>query len=295
MATAKPGMKAAEAAAKQPPAAQTAGAALNASASATNAMNLQAIQVRGTGARGSSIESPLPVVPSGLNADVPGPISGTLGEDLEQVQQYLNVLYPFTTPDPQDAYWQRRSEVVDGHGFVPGTGKAIVPPEYFDYVQRKSNQLMADEFKKFIFQQIDLTTPAAREWWETRFPEYTREFREGWNKRIGHMARMGNMIINGVQSTDDLFYLFITSKGLNPVAYQYSGPPKANQVAAMFNAYQQMIAPGISGMVPRYGQIDAAGGIPFGGENMYTGQTQGYGRGPQTRGVSGPQQPGPIY
>jgi hypothetical protein len=288
-------MKAAEAAAKQPGAAPAQGAALNASASATNAMNLQAIQVRGEG----TSPSPLPAIPSGVNQVGAAAITDPLTADLVQVQKYLNVLYPFTTPDPQDAYWQRRSEVVDGHGFVPGTGKAIVPPEYFDYVQRKSNQLMADEFKKFIFQQIDLTTPAAREWWETRFPEYTREFREGWNKRIGHMARMGNMIINGVQSTDDLFYLFITSKGLNPVAYQYSGPPKANQVAAMFKAYQQMINPVAANANPtRLGQT-LPGDFPFGSSetrpSMLTGQTVGYGRGPQTRGVSGPQQPGPIY
>jgi len=98
---------------------------------------------------------------------------------------------------------------------------------------------MTDQFKNFIFQQINLTTPAARAWWEKRFPDYTQEYREGWAKRLKHMEKMGNMIINGVQSTGDLFYLFLTAKGLNPVAYTYNGPPNASQVEQLFNMYQQ--------------------------------------------------------
>lgn len=225
------GMPAAQAAAKEPfAAAQSAGNSERTEASNVNAAALSARVVR---------ESPLPAVPSGIRPEGQAYADGQLGDEFDSIRKYLNVLYPFTTPDPEDGYWQRRSQVVDATGNVPGVGKAIVPPEYFDYTQRKLNQLVSDEFKNFIFQQIDLTTPASREWWETRFPEYTKEFRQGWKKRLSHAAKMGDMIINGVQSTEDLFYLFITAKGLNPVAYQYQGPPNASQVEQLFNMYQQ--------------------------------------------------------
>lgn len=270
------GMSAATKAAAEPVAkAQAEGSRMVNAATTTLGTNQKATQFA---------ESPLPVIPSGIAHPSPILESGTLPENFREIQKYLNILYPFTTPDPEDAYWQRRSQVVNASGDVEGVGKAIVPPEYFDYAQRKLNQTVSDQFKNFVFQQIDLSTPAAREYWESHFPEYTREFREGWKKRLGHMAKMGDMIINGVQSTEDLFYLFITEKGLNPVAFQYTGPPNQSQVAAMFNMYQQTFFPegaGVSYITgARSGPPPVAGAQPGFGinaplQNQFTGQILG--------------------
>jgi len=274
-------LTAATAAAKEPVApAQAKGSALVSSARGTDVKNMMAIQIPGA--------SPLPPVPSGIQPTGPAYDAGALRENFTDVHNLLKVLYPFTTPDPEDAFWQRRTQVVDGTGRVPGMGMAVVPPEYFNYTQRKLNQLVSDQFKNFIFQQIDLTTPAAREFWETRFPEYTNEFRQGWKKRLGHMARMGDLMINGVQSMEDLWYLFITEKGLNPVAYQYQGPPNASQTAALFNMYQQTIFPNTATGAPRTGPPEmlyqpgfgqAGGGDDDGNilQTNQTGQVQGYG------------------
>jgi hypothetical protein len=274
---AKSGMKAATAAAKEPVrAAQARGAELVRSATGSEMMALQSVQRLNEG------ESPLPDHPSGVSNRGAPFFQGTLPADFDQIREYLNILYPFTTPDPEDAYWQRRSQVVSQDGTVPGVGKAIIPPEYFDYTQRKLNQYLSDQFKTFVFSQIDLETPAAREFWETRFPEYTKEFREGWKRRLGHMARMGDMLINGVQNTEDLWYLFVTEKGLNPVAFQYQGPPNQSQVAALFNMYQQTIFPGTATPSARVG---TPGGFGAGGvNNRFTGQILGSGTGPQILG-----------
>lgn len=292
MATAKPGLTAAKNAAKEPVgAAQAEGGRMSSRASNKAGKNEQAVQIEGP--------SPLPPVPSGVNPRGEAYDTGELPGEFNQIRQYLNILYPFTTPDPEDAYWQRRSQLVQADGVVPGMGKAIVPPEYFDYVQRKLNQTVSDEFKTFIFQQIDLSTPAAREWWETRFPEYTNEFRQGWKKRLGHMARMGDMLINGVQSTDDLWYLFITEKGLNPVAYQYQGPPNSSQIPELFNMYQQTLFPLTATESVRsgppfpgtslFGQ-QGEGQLGVTGQNYFTGQTispYGVGRLQQPPAVNG--------
>lgn len=271
MAHASRGMSAAVRAAREPVGpAQATGAALVKSATGTEIQALQA--VRQVGATDGI--SPLPVAPSGVNTyidNLPYHV-GNLPENFEEIRKYLNILYPFTTPDPQDAYWQRRTSVVNREGTVPGVGKAIVPPEYFDYCQRKLNQNLSDQFKSFVFSQIKLDTPAAREYWESRFPEYTNEFRQGWQRRLGHMAKMGEMLINGVQSTEDLWYLFVTEKGLNPVAFQYNGPPNASQVAAMANMYQQTLGYSPANVLRDIPQ----GGFGQGGLNtQFTGQILG--------------------
>lgn len=288
MAHASRGMSAAVRAAKEPVGpAQAKGAGLVKSATGTEIQALQA--VRQVGATDGI--SPLPVAPSGVNTDplnIPYQL-GNLPVDFEEIRKYLNILYPFTTPDPQDAYWQRRTSVVNREGTIPGVGKAIAPPEYFDYCQRKLNQNLSDQFKSFVFSQIKLDTPAAREYWESRFPEYTNEFRQGWQRRLGHMAKMGEMLINGVQSTDDLWYLFVTEKGLNPVAFQYNGPPNSSQVAAMANMYQQTVF-GARANVPREGRFDGFGQGDL--NSQYTGQILGtQGNQPQVYG----QQPAGRY
>lgn len=73
--------------------------------------------------------------------------------------------------DPQDAQMALRKQLVGEKGVVPGMGIATVGPEYFNYVQRKEDQLQQAQFEQFIFQNADLSSPAAATWFYEHFPE----------------------------------------------------------------------------------------------------------------------------
>lgn len=150
----------------------------------------------------------------------------------------INKMSPFTSADPQDAKFAMMTQLIDeNEGVIPGIGKAFVPVEYFDYCARKVAQSQNDAFKRFIFQQIDLTTPAKREWWESRFPEYVNEYRRAWAMETQYNAQIQWVQINGVQDINDLWFLFCRANGLDKFASAYDGVPKAIDVPANFNRY----------------------------------------------------------
>src|SRR5579862_1598728 len=106
------GMKAAQAAAKEPVAmAQAIGAKEVSKGERLDGTAMRAVEIP---------TSSLPVQVSGLRSDVPSWTATELPQNLEEIQQYLTTLYPFTTPDPEDGYWQSRSQLVDASGDVSG-------------------------------------------------------------------------------------------------------------------------------------------------------------------------------
>lgn len=174
----------------------------------------------------------VPVNPSGYipaRAGVRDAAPTQLNLDLAAINESQRFLFPFSKPDPQDPRYTIRQQLVGPDGQIPGVGQAFATEEYFDYIQRKYDQYLQDDLKSFIFQQIDLSTPQGRQWWETHFPEYTKELQTAWEMELDYNKRLGLMQVNGVQSMEDMWILFCRQKGLDKFATRYLGiPPTAN-------------------------------------------------------------------
>lgn len=231
------GIRAAENAASEPPHAILQGAGMN------HVLNKKQQKI----ARTSQFPQggqPIPARPSGYadrNND-----NQKLNEDLSvQARDDLHTLYPFSTGDPQDAKWALHEQYLKGNrDTIPNIGEVFVPEEYFQYCERKYAQQLQDEFETFLFQQIDLTKPESREWWEARFPEFTQKFKNAWEMELEYKKKLGLIQINGVQNMSDMWFLFARAKGLDNFATRYTGiVPIADRVPTTFTAFQHLKNP----------------------------------------------------
>lgn len=179
----------------------------------------------------------LPPLPSGYSDEVGA--HRNLDNALRNEAVQTRTLSPYTTADAQDAYWDLVTQYVDGHGVVPGIGQVYADPSYWAYQQRKMSVVVENQFKQFIFGQIDLSTPAKRAFWEKKFPQYLREFEEGLERELDNKKKMAMIGIRGVKSEADMWYLFQKSKGVDRPFRQSTTPQPPFAREATQNAQTQ--------------------------------------------------------
>jgi hypothetical protein len=109
---------------------------------------------------------------------------------------------------------------VAGSAVVPGVGMAIAGEEFFDYAQRKEEQEMLFDFKKFVAAQADLSSPASAQWWFEKFP-WMKELRlEQVNQQGELQKQLARIQITGPQNEEDFMHLYLVNKGLIRVTEQ---------------------------------------------------------------------------
>lgn len=133
-----------------------------------------------------------------------------------EARQGLQTFGGFTTADPYDEVMLLMRSVVNNEGIIPGVGKVYLPEDspFWEYVARKKAMSFHDDYKKFIFSQIDLSSPERRAYWEARFPEYTNSLREGLRKQRALRARMEDIGMYGVQNETDMWLLYMKEKSM---------------------------------------------------------------------------------
>lgn len=187
----------------------------------------------------------IPVYPSGYKTEEDDSV---LSHELYYNSSAMRTLTPFSSADPQDAYWALRSKYITDNGSVPNIGQAIAPEQAIDYKIRKYDQMLEDQFKSFIFQQIKLDEPAQRQYWEEHFPEYTQEIQNAWELELEYQKRLGLIQIKGVQSMEDMWFLFCREKGLDNFASKYTGvAPSATAIPDKFALPVQYPGPATAG------------------------------------------------
>lgn len=133
--------------------------------------------------------------------------------------QGLQNIADFTTMLPEDFQMFLQSQLVDPNGIVPGVGKVLVGSDhpFWDWAAKKEALKMSEEFEAFKFSQIDLTTPEARQFWESRHPELVQKLREGLRKDRLNRATLEDIALFGVQNEKDLWTLYEREKGFSRV------------------------------------------------------------------------------
>jgi hypothetical protein len=127
--------------------------------------------------------------------------------------------------DKDDIKYGIRKELVGGgtnptSAVVPGVGMAIAGEEFFDYAQRKEEQEMLFDFKKFVAAQADLSSPASAQWWFEKFP-WMKELRlEQVNQQGELQKQLARIQITGPQNEEDFMHLYLVNKGLIRVTEQ---------------------------------------------------------------------------
>jgi hypothetical protein len=130
-----------------------------------------------------------------------------------QAKQGLQTFGNFTTADPFDEEFSIRKEVIDPEtGIIPGIGKVYSGSDdpIWQYAARKQAQQFHDQYKQFIFSQVDLTRPESRVYWEKKFPEYVKSLRDGLRKNRMLRARLEDIGLYGVQNEEDMWLLYLS-------------------------------------------------------------------------------------
>ena len=139
----------------------------------------------------------------------------------------VNANFPvqLSTTDPEDQKWATMQKVIGTTGAgqsgqIPGIGQAIVPNEFWDYVQRKENADLLAQFQQFVMQQADLSTPESTSWWFSHFP-FIRDLKL---KEIDEQAelqkRFAQIQVTGPQNQEDFLLLWMRKQKLIKVADQ---------------------------------------------------------------------------
>lgn len=146
-----------------------------------------------------------------------------------QSAENARVAFPLKigSTDKDDIKYGIRKQLVGPEGTpqagtanVPGVGMAIAGEEFFDYAERKEQQEMFFDFKKFVAAQADLTTPASAQWWFEKFP-WMKELRlEQVNQQGELQKQLARIQITGPQNEEDFMHLYLVNKGLIRVSDQ---------------------------------------------------------------------------
>ncbi len=117
--------------------------------------------------------------------------------------------------DPEDDKYNLRATLVDpATGNVPGVGRAVAPEEYFAYAQRKEDENFAANFKKWLMQNADLSTPESADYWYTNFP-FIKELKYREIDREAELQkRFAKIAATGPNDIDDWMLLYMKDQGM---------------------------------------------------------------------------------
>jgi hypothetical protein len=94
-------------------------------------------------------------------------------------------------------------------GVMPNIGKVFLPEEFWAYAQAKQEQGFQEDFNRFVFSQVDVTTPQGRAWWEKKYPGYTQRVYDAYSLKMQIQAKIAEIQIKGFQSEGDLWFAYL--------------------------------------------------------------------------------------
>ena len=120
-----------------------------------------------------------------------------------------------TETNSQDNKWFLRSQLVDpGTGMVPGVGQAVVPEEYFQYAEQKEDENFYGNFKAWIMENSDLSTPESADYWFKTFP-FIKDLKFAEIEREAELQKsLAKIAAAGPESTEDWVLLYMLRQGM---------------------------------------------------------------------------------
>lgn len=115
--------------------------------------------------------------------------------------------------DPDDTKWAIRKSIVGTDGVVPNVGMAIAGPEYDDYVNRKRIEVTGTEFKAWLTNNVDLSTPEKQEYYFNLFPFLRDDRLAEVERQAALQKKMAEINIRGLHSQEDWFFAYALQQG----------------------------------------------------------------------------------
>lgn len=106
------------------------------------------------------------------------------------------------------------NQYVDENGVVPGYGQAMVGDRFFEWARKKEEEAFAYSFRDYVYKQIKLNTPEEREFWNTRFPDWTGRVMEAYEQQAEVDKRLKLISVYGVKDESDLWLLYLRDRNL---------------------------------------------------------------------------------
>lgn len=106
------------------------------------------------------------------------------------------------------------NQYVNDQGVVPGYGQAMVGDKFFEWAKKKEEEAFAYSFRDYVYKQIKLNTPEEREFWNTRFPDWTGRVMEAYEQQAEVDKRLKLISVYGVKDESDLWLLYLRDRDL---------------------------------------------------------------------------------
>lgn len=98
-------------------------------------------------------------------------------------------------------------------GVMPKLGKVWLPDEFWVWARQKQEQAFQEDFNRFVFSQVDVSTPQGRAYWEKKFPGYTQQVYDAWSIKMQTQAKIAEIQIKGFQNESDLWFAYLYQNG----------------------------------------------------------------------------------
>lgn len=163
------------------------------------------------------------------------------------------------SPHPGDWFWEQWQRTAAANnmtggggnfaesGSLPKLGKVFVPEQFWAYAQQKQEQAFQEDFNRFVFSQVDVTTPEGRAYWEKKFPGYTDQVYKAWQIKMMTQAKLAEIQIKGFQNEGDLWFAFQYQNGYFD---RYLIPPTTRLVPNALDIPQTLTTNPIAGGQP---------------------------------------------
>lgn len=182
-------------------------------------------------------------------------LNALITDPQEQIQANVGVkgLYK---PIPDDWFWSNWYRNAQGRGMqeggvIPKLGKVIVPEQFWNWAQAKQEQSFEEQFNRFIFNQVDVTRPENRAYWEKKFPGYMQKVYDAYAMKAQIEAKVAEIQIKGAQTMQDFYFMYLYELGY---FYRQLGNLEINQETRIppveDNIFANQAVPGVATWPP---------------------------------------------
>ena len=127
-----------------------------------------------------------------------------------------------SSKDPQDHHFDKRywygkhyanMKNAGGQAHQEDLGKQLLTSDFFAYLERKKELEFEKEYEMFKLNQVDLSTPAERDFWQKKMPELYQKKMEFYRIQSQLEAIRAEINARGPQNNQDLYFMYLDGLG----------------------------------------------------------------------------------
>lgn len=143
-------------------------------------------------------------------------------------------------PQPDEARWAGRAGAVrpgTWNGATTDVGLPMIPESFWNYVERKQNELILSTFDQWKLAQIPYNAkPEEMDYWRSRFPELVQRKFESLELELEIEKRVKKLNITGAANLDDMWFIYNLRNGINAETELTALSPPPRKLQNLFEA-----------------------------------------------------------